>query len=470
MDAHTAPLTLWFTDRSRNKVGLGRCKRQRYLGYHWGPTGYGITHKSDSLPLATGISVHEGLGAFAEILKAHDRLPTLDETRNIVKVFVEEYVARVEAKGFLGILAGEHTAETIMEQSVLISGILWALRLKFLPWLHQTYRIVSCELERLHQLSCTCGAGAQPAAAHIANGCYGQFLMLRNDIIAQRRTGTTLAYFEAKTTGWESAAWADQWESDPQLGLGTLDTVRDYGAEVTELYIIGMQKGARRKDKGDPEGRRKQLSALCYGYRREGNPPMMTDDWLPAYEWVNEAGETKRVSKAHKRTGIWELAESDYPVWRAYAQQDPQLTAPEFWVRMLPASTLDNICFVLGPMNRQDHQIASVRRAMLGEETRWQQDLWALYEAQQQHAWPTPEFQAKLDELIPQSWNCRPFGRDHQCEFYEICHHEEGWQDPLGTGHYVPRRPHHEAELQQAIARGLLPPEAEAGEIEGDPE
>jgi hypothetical protein len=39
-----------------------------------------------------------------------------------------------------------------------------------------------------------------------------------------------------------------------------------------------------------------------------------------------------------------------------------------------------------------------------------------------------------------------------------------GWDDPIGSGQYQPRRPHHDPELQQAIARGLLV--AEAGEVE----
>ena len=292
--------------------------------------------------------------------------------------------------------------------------------------------------------------------------------MLRNDVLALRRGGTTLAYFEIKTTGWESDAWAEQWESDPQLGIGTLDVERVYGAEVAELYIVGLNKGARRREKDDPQGRRKQLSALCYGYRRPGNPPLVSDDWLPGYEWVNEHGEVKRASRAHRRTGIWEIAHSDWTTWIAYHQQDPALSVEEFWVRMLPPSVLDRVCFVLGPMNRQDHQIASVRTAMLGEEERWQQMLWALYEAQQAHAWASPEFQALLDRVNPQSWQCRPFGKDHQCEFYGICHKEEGWQDPIDSGRYQPRRPHHVTELEQAVARGLLPQEAAAaeGEIE----
>jgi hypothetical protein len=447
----TAPLQLWFTDRSRFKTGTSRCARQRYLSYHAGPTGYGLTAKRDSLPLATGISVHRGLEAFATILKDHQRLPDLHETRAIIHEVVAAYLARVEARGFRGILDNDATRETIREQATLIEGLLWTLRLQFLNWLHQQYQVVRVEEERLHHL------GDEQA------------LMLRTDLLAQRRGGGSLAYFECKTTGWESDAWAEQWETDAQLALGTVDARELWGTEVTEIYIVGLNKGRRQRDRyaeGSDE-RKKQLSPLCYGYCKPANPPLQHDDWLPSYEWVTDDGETKRASRAHKRRGVWTLETSDWPTWRAYQTQDPDLGAAEFWTRMLPHSVLEKICFVLGPMNPQHQQLASLLRSMAGEESRWQQHLWALWEISTAgHDWSSDAFQAALDAFIPCSWACRPFGREHQCEFVPICHRHVGWDDPLGSGQYQPRLPHHTPELQQAIARGLLPAEAATVEEE----
>lgn len=461
MTMTTPASAIWFTDRSRVKLGLSRCPRARYLGYHAGPNGYGITLRRESLPLATGLSVHEALELFAHILQREDRLPTLAEVRTIILTVCAHYVARVEARGYRGILGSTATEETIAEQATLISGLVWVLRLKFLPWLHSQYRVVAVERERLHFLSCSCGAPPLDEAEHDRRGCTGQALMLRTDLLAQRRGGQTLAYFECKTTGWESDAWAEQWETDPQLGLGTLDAEALWGAEVTELYIVGLSKGARRKDKYDPDERKKQLSPLCYGYCREANPPLMPEDWLPSYEWVNNDGETKRASRAHRRKGVWLLGESDWQTWRAYRGTDPEMTPEEFWVRMLPNSLLDKVCFILGPMNRQDQQLAMLMRAMQAEEDRWQAALWKLYELQVSgHTWGSAVFQSELDRLIPCSWACRPFGKEHQCEFVPICHRHQGWDDPIGTGVYQPRLPHHAPELQQAIARGLLPAEA----------
>lgn len=452
-----SPLSLSLTDRTRSKTGLGRCMRKRYLSTAFGPTGYGMTASSESLPLATGLSVHEGIEGFARIMLKDDRLPTAEETRDIVRDAQIAYKEKVEERGFLGIIAGPMTDETIKEQASLIAGLIWAVRLKFLPWLHQGYKLVAAEEERLHFLSCTCGAGPLDAQEHMRRGCTGVVLMIRTDLLAQRRGASTLAYFEAKTTGWESAAWSEQWETDPQLALGTLDCQQRYGAEVTELYILGIGKGRRQKDKYDPDERKKQMSPLCYGYARPGNPPLAPDDWLPAYEWVNEAGETKRASRAHKRRGVWTLPESDWPTWLAYHGQDLEMPPEEFWVRMLPPSVLDKVCFLLGPMNRQDQQLASLRTSMLADELRWRDIQWALYEAQERGlGWATPAYQTLLDQLVPCSWQCRPFGKEHQCEFVPICHRMEGWADPLATGKFKPRRPHHAAELAQAVARGLL--------------
>jgi len=451
---------IWFTDRSRYETGTGKCAMRRYLGTHAGPTGYGWTHKSESLPLATGTAFHIALGALTTLLKNYNRLPTVDEVRDVCHKVRTDYEALLSRKGFRGgMFTGPIIEETIKEQSSLVEGLVWAITLNFLPWLHTHYSILEVEQERLHFLTCSCGAGPLPQADHDARGCTGIALMIRTDILARHRVGSHLAYFEGKTTGWESDAWAEQWETKPQLALGTLDLAKIYGSEVAELFIVGANKGSRKKDKQDDgtplEGMRRQQSSLAYGYCRPGNPPLAKDDWLPSYEWVDAAGETKRASRAHKKRGIWHLAESDWGTWRAYASGEP-LAPEEFWARTLPPAVLDKVVFVLGPLNRQDAQLQSLTRGLLSEEQRWQQITWGLYETNVAgHLWASDEYQNTLDRTIPRSWNCRPFGKEYQCEFVPLCFKHSGWQDPASMG-FVPRRPHHQPELDQAISRGLL--------------
>src|SRR5262245_22297794 len=335
----TLPVALhWYTDRSRYEAGTARCPRQRFLGYHFGPSATGITTRSDALPLVTGIYTHRGLEGFAQILQQHDRLPSLEETRGLIRETAEGYLARVEERGYRGILAGPLTDDTIVEQATLIEGLLWSLRLTFLPWLHQRYRVISSEQERVFYLDCACGASPLDPEEHIRRGCTAKALMQRVDLLAEHRVAGHLAYFEGKTTGWESDSWGEQWETKSQLGLGTLDAEQRFGREVAELFIITLNKGRRAKNRYEEDDRKRQNSPLCYGYRRPANPPFAPDDWVWSYEWIDESGAVRRKSKAHRRAGIWELPGSDWPTWRQYKAAKPEMTPVEFWVRMLPPS------------------------------------------------------------------------------------------------------------------------------------
>src|SRR5262245_7111256 len=85
----------WLTDRSRLKLGMQRCARARYLAYHAGPTGCGYTAKHESLPLVTGIAVHEGLAAFTHHLKTRRYVPSAAEARLMISLVVAAYIARV---------------------------------------------------------------------------------------------------------------------------------------------------------------------------------------------------------------------------------------------------------------------------------------------------------------------------------------------------------------------------------------
>jgi hypothetical protein len=426
----------------------------RYLQYHFGPTGYGIVPKAQSLPLVTGSYLHEGQAALCRILRDADRLPTVPEVRAVVRQVGDRYRQVCSDTGYLSILGNETTAAVIAEQQALLSGMLWALYLKVLPWLYQTYRVRLVEEPAVIMLSCTCGAGIHaPHTEHIEKGCTGIALQQRLDVLAEHRTGSGLAYFETKTTSWDSGAWAEQWEITPQLGLGTLRAAERFGKEVTELYIITVSKGSRKMD--DRFGRKIQQTPLCYGYCRPANPPLLPEDWLPAYKW-HDAGGTRYASKAHQRQPIALLESSDWPGITALRHANPHAPVSELWVRQLPDSILSSVCFVLGPLNRQDVQLASLERGLLADEQVWQQTLWTLY-GDQAASWSSEEYQEALDSFVPCSWACRPFGKEHECPYVPICYRQAGWNDPLATDRYVPRRPHHPFEHQQAQARGLLP-------------
>jgi len=105
--------------------------------------------------------------------------------------------------------------------------------------------------------------------------------------------------------------------------------------------------------------------------------------------------------------------------------------------------------------------IESMGRQIIGEERRWQAVLQELYEASSAIGpgyWTHTDFRALLDKLIPQSWACRRYGKEHRCEFEWMCFLEPGWEDPLAARMQL-RRPHHDREAQQMRERGLQVPD-----------
>ena len=439
---------LWYTDRSAYLTGVGRCPRERYLSRHSGPTGYGLVRVAESLPLVTGTHVHMALEGLLRYLQETDQLPSLEVVQAEIARAVTAYEARVAARGYRGLLGGESVESVLVEQQCLLGGLVWAFNRTLLPWIHREFRVVAVEQERVYVLDCTCGL--PPAAGHEAHrdrDCAGIGLQLRQDVLAERRRGGGLAYLEFKTSGRTADTFAEQWETRPQFGLGTLMAP----GEVTELYVIGLAKGQRRKD--TTTGGLYQASPFCYGYCRPGNPPLTTEDWLPSYQWIDEEGRTRRAPRDYVRTPISALLHSGYLADVATSLPD----VIRAWVDVLPEPTVREQVFLVGPLNRQDAQLAALLRGITAEERRWQDRLWTLYGAAQAGlSWADPQFQAELDRLVPQSWECRRFGSRHECEFAELCFQRQGWQDPIGGGRYQPRCPHHTPELEQAVARGLL--------------
>jgi hypothetical protein len=399
-------------------------------------------------------------------MKETDSLPPLEVMREAINLALAAYKKKLDSHGMIG-FADPVKLQTIYdEQSCLITGLIWALRRKSLPWIHEQYKILQAEMESLYVLGCTCGLGSVvlDASAHVAKDCQGIGQMIRQDVIAERRQGGGLAYFEIKTTGQGRDMFAEQWETTPQLSMGTFGILERYGKEITETFVLGLNKGYREKIK-DAEGNvtgRRQNSAFCYGFCQPGNPPLAQDDWKWAYEWIDEAGNTKRAPRSYQKRGVWELETSDWPTYHQFKSTNPGSTSAEFWAFSLPESVVGKCVYEVGPMNRQDAQIAALKIEIPAEERKWQGILWQLYELQAQgFAWASPEFQQRLSELVPRSWACRRYGAEYECAMKGICFHETGHEDPLASGRYVHRRPHHEPELLQAVARGLLPELAE---------
>lgn len=468
--ANPAPTTIWLTDRSRIETGLDRCQRARFLNYHWGPSGYGVMRKAESIPLAAGIHYHGALAHLLEYVHHYDALPPDTVVRDGIRLAHQAYDQVITARGLAGLDQGQRLEDVVREQKTLIEGFVWAYRLSLLPWIHEQARVISVEHEDAKVIGCTCGLGdfVGTIAEHEARGCEGIGFQYRLDLLTEyRQRPGVVSYWEFKGTGQTGERWDTQWETMPQFPLGALMEQDRIGHPIHEAWVVGLIKGRREGDTYNPETKRRegelrQQSVLCYGYKKPANPPLEEEDWQAEYEYRDEFGKGHRLGKAYQKTGIWELAPLMAASPLVGLQNFGDVSPSEFWCKWMPQEVLAKQIALVGPLQVSQVLLHDIVEEVVAEEQRWKGILWELYQALEAGGfdWTGPTYQAALRRLVPRNFTaCRRYGKRHQCQFVPECFYHEGWQDPLGSGQFIVRRPHHAAELNQLISRGLAPAE-----------
>lgn len=461
---------IWLTDRSRYSAGLDHCQRDRFLNFHFGEFGYGIAKKAQSIPLSSGITYHDGLAMVLAHVAATDQLPPDAVIRQACAVAVGKYQALIQLRGLQHLTAEERVDEIMLEQSTLIEGLIWAFCLTTLPWIHAQCRILSVEQEEFYLIGCTCGLGdgVGTLPEHEARDCEGIGWQSKPDFITEYRARPgVLAYWEFKGASYPGDA--KQWATRVQFAAGALGAQARLEQPIAEAWVIELLKGRRQGADYDyllkkASGPLIQNTTLCYWYRREGNPPLEAPDWQEQYEWKDEEGKGHRLGKNYQKRGLWRVGE-DIP---EIAQSG--ISVVEFCAKYIPRERLGRHVAVLGPLDINQVLLSELTEEIAAEEARWKSVVWELYEVLEGDAggdWTDPAYQAALRRLVPRNFDgCQRYGYRYGCAYIPICFAHEGWGDPVGSGQYVPRRPHHLPELQQLEVRGLLP---EAG-WEDEPE
>ena len=475
---------LWLTDRSRFERGTQFCPFARFQEYHAGPYGYGFSRKALSVPLATGIYVDRGLSSVCQWIidarKSSGTQPT-HATYEVItwaaELAVEQYHAVIAKRGVLTLAADDPDTLArlnllVAEQSCLIEGLIWAWCLVRLPQILEAYELTDSQTEEMHVLDCTCGIGSGigELADHEARDCTGIGLQSKPDCLARRRSDGTYAYIEFKTTSQAKRAWAEGYERKQQLIIGILGAERRYGINISHVWVEGLVKGARKEDYPYGEGKpKRQQSFLCYGYYRAPGGPGSVPEWHPEFNWYDTEGLKNSPGKgkdAPRRISLWDAPPDAFP--------DPSISRMAWWIQhwaVHAPMTVAKCLHAIGPIPKRTDMIDSVVRSFIAEERLWQDRLWQVYDwslANGKH-WADPEYQAFVETVIPRSYNCDPFGPDHPCSFQPLCFKQEGWQDPIASGLFVYRAPHHQSEEDQMRARGLKPDHGmaeEEGEID----
>jgi len=369
----------------------------------------------------------------------------------------------------------------IEEQQNLITGLVWATVIHVLrPWLEE-YEILLVEEDLSFIVGCQCGAaethgtGRASFPHHLQRGCQesSTILMSRPDLLLRNKLSGRLAYVEYKTTSGFGDRFITEWPTKIQFALGGLAAQANLGLAVEEYWVVGLNKGYRKGEYNPAtkkyDGLEQQQSVACYGYRKLADPPLVPqEEWAPRFTYTDEWGVSRRLGKG------WNKASTgDYPA-------APGETPAESWIKSLPSSTRGELVLPIGPLLPKPILLEKLALQIAQQEFQWRERLWALYQGAEgievapqedpslywESLWQTSEFQALLDELFPQSFDCRRFGEKYKCVFERVCHLEAEWDRPLtGSSAYTWRTPHHGLEQEQMRERGL---ELALGEDDGE--
>jgi hypothetical protein len=468
------PTFIKLTDNSRRRSRTQSCAMQGYLGYDAGPLGYGYQAKAMALPLATGGYTHDAARPILEhcLAAARDGVeyglsrPIPDDiVREAITAAQLRYGKVAEVRGLTDRMdeTGQ-LAYLLTEQMVLIEGLTWMLALYVLPNVLAQRRLLSIEQEHVHVIGCTCGAGDGfgSLADHEARDCYGIGWQSRLDMLTEDRASGVGYYEELKTTSYAGQDWQESYENNAQLIAG-VDAGESYlrsagiPHDINLAFVHGLIKGARRKD--DYDGMRKQGSSLCYAWVKEANPPLEPGDIQWSYTYVDEAGKNRKLGKGYRKQPIWQVRFEMKPAWMSHA---------EYWVKSLPPEAVTSSYKALGPIPITTGIAPTFWRNIVTHENAWADKLELL--ASSPDPWESDRFQDLLTDTIERSWNCYPWN-GARCPFVPLCLKQSGWQDPVGSGKFVYRRPHHAPELAQMVERGLVPPgEGWADDEDGESE
>lgn len=406
---------LVYTSRSKGEQFLD-CPRYGYLHNAYG--GRGITKRATSVYLGTGSYTHVGMEVIFRNLQAKKPLNSalIDFA---VKRAVTKYQEEVSRRGFQ-LEDGEDKANeqyVLAEQCALVEAFIRCASVRIIPDFISRFRILDVEREEIVQ---------------------------KGNIIIQGRLDVVLEQFDTGDIyiiSWKTAAQWDkrQAKANEHDNQGLSETfVLEHRLErdkysrktVTGVIMIYMMKGKRYENENIP-GRWEQRSPLIKGYRKLIGT---------TYEYAGSLFYRKEQNKSGwGRLGKgWE----PFDVW-----EDEEVGGVKGWIEKLnrmEAGSTDHIAGsfrVPEPYSRNQRHIDSWLRQTLAKEHAIQSGIQAVNTLVAQGE----DLYVALDYHFEQRRKGCHYPND--CEMVEVCFNSEIASDPIGSGKYVWRTPHHKAEL-----------------------
>jgi len=378
-----------YTDRTRFTRGF-ECRWKRLLGFH--AFGTGITANRVAVPLALGRHVHTVQEEVTKIL-----IPTpkwSDTVQLTVRKVIQDTCDKL-TKEFEEELATQPTprSDEDRRQMDLLPALTHGYARAVLPWVLENYEIVASELEISYPVPNT-----------------DVIWMARPDLVLRTRVepGSTdeseqpLTIVDYKTASyWNAETGPSQWASSIQMMANAYVTGWTLQRKVDTYYMHMLVKGNKRYP-----------NHLTHAYFRAASPPLFEDKWTTA-----RTAKMSKVRVADYRTiQDW--------IWNGLKSEEVGEKFP-----------------VVGPFTVHQYTVEAFFRGVEQEEMYWHNNLKDLDWTQ----WHQLSFQNELDRRFPRTFACHDF-TGSRCQFYDLCHKQPEWGNPMQSERYKIREPHHPQE------------------------
>jgi hypothetical protein len=432
------------------------CPRYRYNQYFLG--GKGLVGVQKSVPLVTGSAVHRGI----EHLMSRLRIGEMPNVDIAVQEAVSQYRNDVEAVGFLDktIKTDRQQEFTYNEQKALTEGLVRAWAIAEMPRIVERYKVIAVERE-IEPIEIAPGVWFQSRVdaemRELVSGDYFNYSIKTSKGWGEREENSYKSDLQGVTEIWaveQDSLRADNLIDEMVKKLGELDGYSRYpqanieqimgyllkkklGKKVSGVRFCILIKGVRKKPDyygNDPDALYITYSPLIRGYKL-----ITPTEVRYSHSWFypnpeNKSGKSA-IGKGWEPFNVWE---SDISIKQ--------------WVEMLASGSVQPECGdiikqqVITPVEyfRAEGEIGEAIEEVKAQEARIKGAVNLVEIAIGQD--DQTEYSSLLSRYFPHVRKHCEFHFGGPCEYKALCWKPEVTQDPVGSGLYQIRTPHHEAE------------------------
>lgn len=444
-------MTPFFTSRSAVEA-YQDCPRYRYNQYFL--NGKGVVPVAKSIPLMTGGAVHRGV----EHLANRVRIGQEADVEVAVQLAVEEYVKACEAEGFKfsgkGVDTDKQQWFTFCEQKALIEALIRVWYIVELPNIVERYTILAVERE-IEPIEIAPGVWFQAKVdmelREKTSGDYHNYSLKTMKQWDERSENSYKSDLQGVTEIWAVEQDAARSDRAIQAILDNLE-ILDKGFKLPQKNILAMQQYLEKQKQG------KRVSGVRFcilikGARYKSSYAEDTDLYITynplirGYKFISPGG----IQYAHSykypnpvnKSGSGMLGKGweGFNIWEEMGVKE--------WIKMLQVGDIQPGCgdilrkFVFSPVEyfRGEGEIEEAIEEIRAQENRIVNSIRSI----EDHKRPTWT-QIELQETFPHIRKHCEFHFGSQCEYKGLCWDNRVGDDPVGSGLFQIREPHHEAE------------------------